>query len=92
MNGHEYLKKAKSLFRSIMAQRRYLLANFKGHVNSKWASEKLKNIENAAAVIKTADRAKAYIEKEETVLRYMIPANNKKLHDQLQELIETSLN
>jgi len=87
-----YLEKARSLWKSILLQRRWLLANIKGHVDSKWATEKLNNLENAKAVIKTADDAKAYIEKQETALRFLIPVNKKKLHEQLRELMENNLN
>lgn len=92
MNKLDYLKSAKSLWKSIIAKRRWLLANHKGHVDSAWAKEKLNNLENARAVIKTADKARAYIEREETALRFLIPANDHKHHEQLRELINTQLN
>jgi hypothetical protein len=92
MNKLDYLKSAKSLWKSIIAKRRWLLTNLKGHVDSAWAKEKLRNLENAKSVIKTADKAKAYIEREETALRFLIPANDHKHHNLLRELIETRLN
>lgn len=92
MNKTDYLKKAKSLFRSIISQRRWLLANLKGYVESNWAKTELNNIENAVSTIKDADRAKAYIERKETALRFLIPANNRKRHDELRELINSQLN
>ena len=92
MNTNNYVGKLKSLCESILKQRRWLLANFKGHIDRKWAKEKLNNLENAKSVIKTNEKAKAYIEREKNTLKFLIPANNKKLHLELQELIETSLN
>lgn len=92
MTKTDFLKRTKSLLRSVLAQRRWLLANLKGHVESNWAKTKLNNIENAVSTLTDAQRAKAYIEREETALRFLIPSNNKKRHDELRELIETSLN
>ena len=92
MTKADFLKRTKSLLRSVIAQRRWLLAHFKGHIDSQWATTELKNLENAASTLTDADRAKIYLEKKETALRFLIPANNKKRHNELRELIDASLN
>lgn len=92
MTKQDYYKKAKSLLRSIIAQRRYLLSHLKGHVNSQWATTELNNIENAVSTIKSADQYKAYIERKETALRFLIPTTNPKRHEELRQLINEQLN
>jgi len=92
MTKTEFLKNVKSLLRSILAQRRYLLKTHKGHLDSNFAKTEIANIEHAIPSLVDADRAKAYIERKETVLRFLIPASNQKRHEELRQLIETSLN
>ena len=92
MEKLQYLKRAKSLLKGIVAQRRYLLVHFKGHVNSKWATEEIRNIENAIQQIKSADEYQKYLQRKETALRFLIPSTNIKKQEELRELIQTELN
>lgn len=92
MTKQQFLKTAKSLLRGIIKQRRWLLCHNKSHQESAWCKTEISNIEHALPLLVDADRAKAYLERKETALRYMIPATNRKRHDELRELIETQLN
>jgi hypothetical protein len=92
MNKQQFLKSAKSLLKGIIKQRRWLLVNDKSHQESTWCKTELNNIEHALPRLVDADRAKAYLERKETALRYLIPTTNRKRHDELRELIETQLN
>ena len=92
MTKQDYYKRAKSLLKSIIAQRRYLLVHLKGHVSSQWATTEIKNIENALTQIKSADQYRAYILRKETALRFLIPSTNPKRQEELRELIQEQLN
>jgi len=92
MTKLEFLSRTKALLRGVVAQRRFLLAHFKGHLNSQFATTECANIEHAASTLVDADRAKAYLERKETALRFLIPTTNKRRHNELRELIETNLN
>jgi hypothetical protein len=92
MNKLHYLKQVKALLKSIIAQRKYLLVNNAGHLDSQFAKQEIANIDHALPNLVDADRAKQYIERKETALRYLIPANNHRRHEELRQLIETSLN
>ena len=92
MNKQDFLKRTKQLLRGVVAQRRFLLAHFKGHLESNFAKKEIANIENAVSTLVDADRAKAYLERKETALRFLIPTTNKRRHDELRELLETNLN
>lgn len=92
MDKLQYLKQARSLLKSIIAQRRYLLVHLKGHVDSKWATTEIRNIENAVHEIKSADQYRTYLQRKETTLRFLIPSSNIKRQEELRELIQTELN
>ena len=92
MSKTEFLKSVKRLLKSIVAQRRYLLKTNKGHLESNFAKIELANIEYALPKLVDADRAKAYIERKETALRFLIPASNPKRHEELRQLINEQLN
>lgn len=92
MNKLEYLKKVKSLLKGIIAQRKYLLSHNTGYLESDYAKAEINNIDYALPRLVDADRAKAYLERKEIALRYLIPTSNPKRHEQLRELIETQLN
>ena len=88
----DFLKRVINLLDYIVKQHNWLVKNHKGYIESAWAKTEIKNINYAKSRIVSANQAKAYIERKETALRYLIPATNKKRHDELTELIETSLN
>ena len=92
MTKQEFLKSAKSLLRGIVKQRRFLLKTDKGHIESDWCRHEINNIEHALGTLVDADRAKAYLERKETALRYLIPTTNKKRLEELRELIKAQLN
>ncbi len=92
MTKTEFLHRVKSLLRGIVSQRRWLIKNNKGHIESPWAAQELRNIEHAVKSIADPDSAKAYIERKETALRFLIPTTNPKRHEQLRELLNTNLN
>lgn len=92
MNKQQFLKSAKSLLKGILKQHRWLLRHDKSHQESSWCKTELNNIEHALPSLVDADRAKAYLERKETALRYLIPTTNRKRHDELRELINTQLN
>ena len=92
MTKQQFLKSAKSLLKGIIKQRRWLLVNDKSHQESAWCKTECNNIEHALPRLVDADRAKAYLERKETALRYLIPTTNRKRHDELRELINTQLN
>jgi hypothetical protein len=92
MTKQDFLKRTKALLRGVVAQRRWLLANLKGHLDSQFAKNEIANIDNAVSKLSDAARAKAYLERKETALRYLIPTTNKKRHEELRKLIETQLN
>jgi hypothetical protein len=92
MSKTEFLKKVKSLLKGIVAQRTYLMKHKASHLDSNFARQEISNIEYAIPRLVDAARAKAYIERKETALRYLIPATNPKRQEELRKLIETSLN
>lgn len=92
MKKVEFLHRVKTLLRGIVCQRNYLVKHGKGYIESEWASQEIRNIDYAASKLVDPARAKAYIERHETVLRYLIPTSNPKRHDELRELINTQLN
>jgi hypothetical protein len=92
MTKQDYYKRAKSLLKSIVAQRKWLLAHLKGHIDSQWAITEIRNIENAVTQIKSADQYRAYILRKETALRFLIPSTNPKRQEELRELIQEQLN
>lgn len=92
MTNLEFLRRVKNLLRGIKQQRTYLLKTGKSHIESDWAKQELANITYATGKLVDAHKAKAYIERKETALRYLIPTTNKKRHNELRELIEHNLN
>ena len=92
MTKQDFLKRTKALLRGVVAQRRFLLASLKGHLDSDFAKTEIANIENAVTTLVDADRAKAYLERKETALRFLIPTTNPKRHEELRQLIKTQLN
>ena len=66
MNKLHYLKQVKALLKSIIAQRKYLLVNNAGHLDSQFAKQEIANIDHALPNLVDADRAKQYIERKET--------------------------
>ena len=92
MTKQNFRRRVINLLRGIVKQRAWLLKHDKGYIESEWAKQELRNIGHAASTIVDADRAKAYLERKETALRYLIPTTNKKRHDELRELINTQLN
>jgi len=92
MTKQDFLKRAKNLLSGIVKQRGWLLRHDKSHIESQWASQELRNITYASQKLVDADRAKAYLERKETALRFLIPTTNKRRHDELRELLETNLN
>ena len=87
-----YLQKTKNLLRSVLAIRRHQWANNILKTDSAFAKKEVPIIENACATLNSDTRAKAFIQKHETAIRFLIPANNVKRHNELRELIENSLN
>jgi hypothetical protein len=92
MQPLEFLKTVKNLLRGIVAQRKYLLKHNKGYIESNFCKTEIANIEYALPKLVDATRAKAYLERKETVLRYLIPDSNPKRKEELRQLIETQLN
>lgn len=92
MNKLDYLKRVKAFLRGIIAQRKYLLKENAGHLDANFAKQEIANIDHALPTINSADKAKAYLERKETALRFLIPTTNPKRHEELRQLIETSLN
>lgn len=86
-----YLKRGKSLLKSVRDQRAWLLKHQKGYIHGQFVETELKNIEGAMVKIKSADQMQTYLQRKESELRYLIPANNKKRRNELQELLETNL-
>jgi hypothetical protein len=92
MTKQDFRKRVISLLRGIINQRTWLIKHDKSYIESDWAQQEIRNITYAAKKLVDADRAKAYLERKETALRYLIPAKNRKWHDELRELINTQLN
>lgn len=92
MTKTEFLKAVKNLLRGVVAQRDWLVKHHKGYIESSWTKTEIANIDNAASTLKDADRAKVYLEKKETVLKFLIPVSNPRRHDELRKLIEQQLN
>lgn len=92
MNKLDYLNKVKALLKGIVAQRKFLLVKNAGHLESNFAKQEIANIDYALPSLVDAHRAKAYLERKEAALRFLIPTSNPKRHNELRELIETQLN
>lgn len=92
MNPMEFYKKGKNLLRSVLARRKWMMAHDVSYIESKFCTDKMANIDYALGRIKTAAEMKTYLEKNETIIRYLIPGNNKKWINELRELIQTNLN
>ncbi len=88
MDKLSYLKRGKSLLRSIKSQREYLLRNGKGYVTTDFAKKELANIENALTTIVSGDQMRRYLVRKAPELRVLMPATNRKRHDELRELLE----
>ena len=91
MKPADYLKSGKELLESVVNQRNYLVRTNKGHIDSEWAKTQIANIGYARATIKDARKMKQYIERKETIIRYMIPSGNRKRENQLRELIKEEI-
>lgn len=92
MSGPTFLTRVKRLLDGIVKQRDWLIKHHKGYLESEWCKTEIENIKYAKSKLVSAGQAKAYLERKETALRFLIPTTNPKRHDKLRELIETQLN
>lgn len=92
MSKTEFLKAVKCLLKGVIAQRNWLVKHRKGYLESDWCKTEIANIGHAASTLTDAQRAKAYLERKETALRYLIPTTNQKRHEELRKLMEEQVN
>ena len=88
MDKLSYLNRGKNLLRSIKSQREYLLRHGKGYVPTDFAKKELANIENALVTIASSDQMRQYLQLKAPELRILMPARNRKRHNELRELLE----
>lgn len=91
MNKVTYLKKSKNFIRKVLKQRRQLARFDKGYVPAD-ASKEVPNIENALPSIVRSDQMQSFLLRKETAIRFLIPVNMKKWHDEFRELLYPHLN
>jgi hypothetical protein len=91
MTNSDFLKQSKILLRRIAKQRLWLLGHQKSHVSNSFATQEIRNLENAISIIKDAPRMKAYLERKKELLHVLIPSKNKIYHTKLKQLIESDI-
>jgi len=91
MDKLSYLRRGINLLRSVKSQRQWLIRHQKGYLHGQFVEKELKNIEGALGTIKSAHQMHIFLHRKESELRYLIPSNNRKRRQELQELIEINL-
>ena len=92
MDKSTYRKEATDLLKGIIKQRDWLVKHHKGHMESDWCTKEIENIRFALPRLKDPQLVKAYINRNETTLRLLIPSTNPKRHEKLRELIHEEIN
>jgi hypothetical protein len=87
MNKLAYLKRGKNLLRSVKRQREYLLKHNKGYIETKWARQELKTIDGALGTIVSSDQMRKFLERKESIIRFLIPSTNHRKQNELNELL-----
>lgn len=85
-----YLKRGKSLLKSVVSQRQWLLKHDKGYVPGEFCRSEIRNIEYALGTIVSSDQMQKYLQRKEAEIRFLIPSKNKKRRQELEELIQTN--
>lgn len=88
MTKSEFMKESKQLLTAIKNNREWLLKQGKSKLSLSTAQTELKNLENAIATIKDADRMKDYIKRKKQILFILSNSKHKKQHTQLEQLIQ----
>lgn len=91
MTDSDFVKNGKTLFAKIIAQRRWLITNKKGHISASDALTQINNLEYANAKINDAKQLKSYIQRKQTTLKYLINSNYKQQHELLNALIDAQI-
>lgn len=92
MNKQTFLKRTKNLLRGVLAHRTYLWKNNLIKTESSWAAREVANINNAIPKLVDADKARTFLEKHESAIRFLIPSDNLRNHNELRELLNANLN
>ena len=88
MTKSQFMIESKQLLTSIKNNREWLLKQGKSKLSLSTAQTELKNLENAIATIKDADRMKDYIKRKKQILFILSNSKHKKQHAQLEQLIQ----
>jgi len=91
MNRTTYRKTAVNLLRGIVAQRRWLLKHNKGYVEPEFCMKEIANIEAAIPRLVDPDQVRNYLRRKHAELCYLIPASNRKRHQELERLITENI-
>jgi len=91
MKDSDFLKESETLLKKIAKQRYWLLCHNKSHVSNSFASQEIRNLQNAISTIKDAETMKRYLLRKQSSLNVLIPSKNKSYHNKLHQLIETEL-
>ena len=92
MNKLQQLKHAKDFLRKVVNYRKLLQRKGKSSLSSDFVRTETANIDYALPKLVSYDEIQKYIERKETVIRYLIPTNKKKWYDELRKIRETQLN
>lgn len=86
----DYLRKGKEFLRKVIDRREQLRQHEKGYVPGEYRAE-TETIKYHLGNIKSAAQLRNYLLRKETAIRFIIPSNMRKWHDEFRELLETEV-
>lgn len=92
MDKLEFNKKAKNFLRKVLNRRKALLKHDNSKLPLEFTKTELANIDYALPRLVSYDEIKAYIDRKNAEIRYLIPANNSKWIKEFDDLLETQIN
>ena len=92
MDKLTYLKTGKSVLKSIIGQRKYLLKHNKGYLDGSFTKREIANIEYALPKLVSYHQMRDYLHRKQNELTFLIPSTNHKRRLQLRELLNEQIN
>lgn len=92
MTKLEHLRQTKRFLKKVVKYRKFLQGKGKSYLSSDFVKTETANIDYALPKLVSYDAVQKYLERKETVIRYLIPSNKKEWYNELRKLRETQLN
>ena len=86
MTKSQYLYRSKAFLRKVVKSRKWLMVNNVSHTPSIFSKTEIANIEKALHTIVSAEKMQKYLDRKESVIKLLIPANKKIWFDEFREL------